>query len=587
MSNRVKKKIKLKDYKKEIKIIWQYVMQEKKTLKRGIIFGLVAAGIAAVIPYIYGRITDVAIYEIRKFQAIIFLLLLWLVLSLLRDYFSRMVHRYGDNTSERIGNQMRIDLAYHLINLPVAFHREQKMGKLIGLMTRGVGEIAFMVENLLFRIGPEILTFLIAAFILFGAEWHLALLILIIVLIYIFGTVKKIKPVMEYQEAMWKAWERAYGKVHEAIFSAEIIKAHTAEIKEKKKHQSLFLQALNKFLSWLKHWISIDAWQNTTLSVGFVAVFALGIFLLIIQKITPGKLIMFIGYFNLITGPLVQMTWQYRQATNALVSAKRTFKIFGYKREKEFPGAKNYPITGTVEFENVYFKYTKKQPNVLAGVSFKTGLGQVIALVGESGVGKSTLVSLISRYFLPQRGRILIDSKDIKKFILKSLREQIAIVPQEVVLFHETIKNNIQYGKLGASQEEIVKAAKIANAHKFIMGLPKKYNSVVGERGVKLSVGQKDRVGIARAVLKDPKILILDEPTSNLDPESERLIQESLRKIMKGRTTFIIAHRLSTVTQADKILVLEKAKIAELGTHKQLLKKGKIYKKLYSLQLLK
>lgn len=581
------KKIKLKDYQKEIKMVWQYASRKKKTLVAGIIFGLAAAGISAVIPYLYGRITDVAIFELRKFQVIVTLLLLWLFLSLLRDYFSRFVSRYADKTGETITNQIMIDLTDHLINLPVAFHREQKMGKLMGRITRGANEIGFLVRNFLFHIGPEVFTFLIAVVILFFAQWQLALLIVLIVLTYVLVTVKKIKPIIQHQQAVHQAWEKAYGKVHEAVFSAEVIKAHATEVKERGKHQSLFTHALNRFLNWLKYWISIDAWQETTLSVGFVATFAMGIFLLILQKITPGQLIMFIGYFNLITRPLVQVTWQYRQAANALVSAKRTFKIFGYKKEKEFAGASDYPIKGRVEFQNISFKYEKKQPNVLERFSFKTRPGQVVALVGESGVGKSTLVSLISRYFLAQEGKVLIDGRDIKKFALKSLREQIAVVPQEVVLFHDTIKNNIKYGKNRASQQAIVRAAKIANAHHFIEKLPKKYNSVVGERGVKLSVGQKDRVGIARAVLRDPKILILDEPTSNLDPESEKLIQESLRKIMKGRTTFIIAHRLSTFIQADKILVLEKGRLVQEGTHTELIEQDGVYKKLYKLQLLK
>lgn len=582
-----KKKTRLKDYKKEIKIIWQYIALRKKTLIKGIIFGLASASIAAAIPYLYGRITDVAIFELKKFQIIIFLLGLWLFLSLIRDYFSRLVTRYASQTSEIIDNEMRIDLAEHLINLPVSFHREKKMGKLIGRMARGISEIALMVEDIVFEIAPEIFTFLLAAVILLFAEWHLALLILAVTLVYVLGTVRKIKPVIKEQEVMWDNWEKAYNKMHEAISSAEIIKAFTAEIEEKKKHKSLFGRALKKYLKWLKYWLSIDFWQNTTLSAGFVAVFALGIFLLMNGRISPGQLIMFIGYFSLVTTPLVQLAWRYRRTLNSLVLAKRIFKIFGYKTEKEFIGAGDYPIEGAIEFEKVNFKYKKKQSRVLKNISFKAKSGKIIALVGESGVGKSTLVSLISRYFLPQKGRILIDDRDIKRFTLHSLREQIAIVPQGVVLFHDTIKNNIQYGKPRASQQEIIKAAKIANAHKFIMKLPKKYNSMVGERGVKLSVGQKDRAGIARAILKDPRILILDEPTSNLDAESEKLIQESLKKIMKGRTTFIIAHRLSTIINADKILVLKKGQLAETGTHQQLIKKAGVYKRLYDLQLLK
>jgi len=204
--------------------------------------------------------------------------------------------------------------------------------------------------------------------------------------------------------------------------------------------------------------------------------------------------------------------------------------------------------------------------------------------VGKSGVGKSTTIELLCRYYLPQEGGIFIDGTSLKKFTLKSLRSQIALVPQEVVLFHNTILENIHYGRREATNAEIIEAAKLANAHDFIEQLPKKYSSVVGERGVKLSVGQKDRVGIARAILRDPKILILDEPTSNLDAHSEREVQEALKKLMKNRTIFIIAHRLSTIVHADKILVFEKGRIAQEGRHEELIKQEGVYKNLYSIQ---
>jgi subfamily B ATP-binding cassette protein MsbA len=232
----------------------------------------------------------------------------------------------------------------------------------------------------------------------------------------------------------------------------------------------------------------------------------------------------------------------------------------------------------------VNFGY-KKQKAVVRNISFEVEVGESVALVGESGVGKTTLVDLVGRYYLPSRGRILIDGVDIRKIKLKSLRNQMAVVPQEVLLFNDTIKNNIRYGRTTATDEGVVAAAKVANAHEFIEGFPKKYDQLVGERGVKLSTGQKQRVAIARAILRNPKILILDEATSALDSASEKLVQEALRKLIKGRTTFIIAHRLSTIQHADKIIVLEKGKIAEMGTHQELMKNPKgIYRNFWELQ---
>ena len=222
---------------------------------------------------------------------------------------------------------------------------------------------------------------------------------------------------------------------------------------------------------------------------------------------------------------------------------------------------------------------------MLRNINFKVRPGEVIALAGESGVGKTTLADLISRYYSPTKGRILVDGQDIQKVDLASLRKHIAIVPQEISLFNDTIKNNIGYGKPKATMNEIIEVAKAANAHEFIQKLPKKYKQLVGERGIKLSTGQKQRVAIARALLRDPKILILDEATSSLDSVSEKLVQEALKRLIKGRTTFIIAHRLSTIAHADKIVVIEKGEITETGTHERLMKKKEgTYRKFYLMQ---
>jgi ABC-type multidrug transport system fused ATPase/permease subunit len=243
-------------------------------------------------------------------------------------------------------------------------------------------------------------------------------------------------------------------------------------------------------------------------------------------------------------------------------------------------------LKGEFVFENVSFAYQKKQNKIMDGISFKVKPGEIVAFVGESGVGKTTIIDLISCYYFPQKGKILIDGHNIKNLDLKFLRSKIAVVPQEVVLFNDTIKKNITYGSFSASEKKIKEAAEKSYASEFIESFPKKYEQIVGERGIKLSVGQKQRVAIARAILRDPRILILDEPTSALDAKSEKFIQESLEKLMKGKTTFIIAHRLSTVRKADKILVIQNGKIAEQGKHKELINiPNGIYRQFYELQI--
>ena len=295
-------------------------------------------------------------------------------------------------------------------------------------------------------------------------------------------------------------------------------------------------------------------------------------------------MVMFIGYTSLVFQPISQLSNNYRMIKRGMVVITRATKLLKVKSEKYEEGTELKDIHGEVVFDNVIFAYKKKRP-VLKNIGFKVKPGEVVALVGESGVGKTTLIDLISRYISPTKGKILIDGRDIQEINLQSLSKNIAIVPQEISLFNDTIKNNIAYGKPNASMREIIEVSEAANAREFIEKFPKKYEQMVGERGIKLSVGQKQRVAIARALLRDPKILILDEATSALDSVSEKLVQEALKNLIKGRTTFVIAHRLSTISHADKIFVIKKGEIVERGTHQKLMKiKNGIYRNFYLMQ---
>ena len=294
------------------------------------------------------------------------------------------------------------------------------------------------------------------------------------------------------------------------------------------------------------------------------------------------------GYAALLFGPFVILGNNWQTLQNGLVSIKQTEeKIFAAGREDYHPQNAYSPsrIMGSVQFKNVSFSYDKKT-TVLDGLNFKVNQGERIAFVGKSGVGKSTTIDLISGYYFPTKGAVLIDEHDTQAFDLTALRNGIAVVPQEPALFNDTVIMNIRYGKLEATDSEVVEAAKKARAHEFIDELPEKYNQIVGERGVKLSVGQKQRIAIARAILRNPAILILDEPTSALDAETEKQIAKSFDELMKGRTTFIIAHRFSTVRKADRIFVFEKGNIVEEGKHDDLAKlEGGVYKRLYDYQI--
>jgi len=335
---------------------------------------------------------------------------------------------------------------------------------------------------------------------------------------------------------------------------------------------------------WRFIWLKMGLFQSIVSIVGFSSVFTSGILMLRQGTLSPGSLVMFIAYVSLLTRPLNNLANQYRQLNSSLMALDRALKLYDYHPEKDNPQNKELHIRGKVEFRNVSFYY-KKQVPILNNISFVAEPGEKIALIGESGVGKTTLVDLIGRYYHPQKGKILIDDIDINKIKLKSLRKQMAVVPQEVTLFNDTIKRNIQYGRLDATEEEIIEACRLANASEFIEKFPNKYSQVVGERGIKLSVGQKQRIAIARAILRNPKILILDEATSALDSASEKLVQEGLERLMTGRTSFIIAHRLSTIKNADKIIVLQKGEVVEMGKHEDLIQKpGGLYRQFWELQ---
>jgi len=569
---------------KDIKILWQYLQKYKKKVYFIISIALFSSIISAVIPYIYGKLVDLAIKPSTQLNLILEILGAWLFLTLISNWANRYVDRRGSSIAAKSSNDLLLEVAYHLLKLPMGFHKEKRMGEILQRVGRASDYFESIVNQAVFDLVPGFLRVIVALIILASVEWRLSLAIFVMIVLYLAATLIKTKSIIKNQKRMNKAYEKGFGDLYNSTFNIQVVKSSVAEDIENKRNIGNFDRIVKRVQDFMNAWLSMSAWQQTIMGFGFVFIFGLGIIFLRAGIISAGVMVMFIGYTSLVMQPISQLSNNYRMIKRGMVTIERALKLLKIDPEKYQEGIELKNIKGEVVFKDVSFKYKKKQM-VLKNINFSVKPGQVIALVGESGVGKTTLIDLISRYISPTKGKILVDGHDIQEVNLHSLRKNMAIVPQEISLFNDTIKNNIAYGKPNASTREIIKVSEAANAREFIEKFPKKYEQLVGERGIKLSTGQKQRIAIARALLRDPKILILDEATSALDSVSEKLVQEALKRLIEGRTTFVIAHRLSTISHADKIFVIKKGEIVERGTHQKLMKiKNGIYRNFYLMQ---
>lgn len=373
--------------------------------------------------------------------------------------------------------------------------------------------------------------------------------------------------------------------LQEVVASARVVKSFVREDYEIKRFDD---QNRANFYANMKN-IKLNALLTPTVefvaAIGVTIVMWYGGMSVINGNITAGALVAFLVYAVNIANPIKRITRVIASIQQALAAGERVFSILDMEEDiRQLPEAEKLPrVQGHVEFNNVSFAYNTEE-TVISKLSFKVAPGEVVAIVGPSGAGKSTIASLLPRFYDVTEGSIVVDGKDIRKVTLDSLREQVGIVPQETMLFNGSVYDNILYGRLDATREEVIAAAKAANAHDFIMELPEGYDTMLGDRGVNISGGQRQRISIARAILKNPQILILDEATSALDTESERVVQEALDRLMVGRTSFVIAHRLSTIKNADRILVMEKGCLVEDGSHDELMAKDGLYAHLYKIQ---
>ncbi|HDA8223445.1 TPA: SAV1866 family putative multidrug efflux ABC transporter [Staphylococcus aureus] len=575
-----------------IKRYLQFVKPYKYRIFATIIVGIIKFGIPMLIPLLIkyaidGVINNHALTTDEKVHhltiAIGIALFIFVIvrppIEFIRQYLAQW-------TSNKILYDIRKKLYNHLQALSARFYANNQVGQVISRVINDVEQTKDFILTGLMNIWLDCITIIIALSIMFFLDVKLTLAALFIFPFYIltvyvfFGRLRKLTR--ERSQAL----AEVQGFLHERVQGISVVKSFAIEDNEAKnfdKKNTNFLTRALKHTRWNAYSFAAI---NTVTDIGPIIVIGVGAYLAISGSITVGTLAAFVGYLELLFGPLRRLVASFTTLTQSFASMDRVFQLIDEDYDiKNGVGAQPIEIKqGRIDIDHVSFQYNDNEAPILKDINLSIEKGETVAFVGMSGGGKSTLINLIPRFYDVTSGQILIDGHNIKDFLTGSLRNQIGLVQQDNILFSDTVKENILLGRPTATDEEVVEAAKMANAHDFIMNLPQGYDTEVGERGVKLSGGQKQRLSIARIFLNNPPILILDEATSALDLESESIIQEALDVLSKDRTTLIVAHRLSTITHADKIVVIENEHIVETGTHRELIAKQGAYEHLYSIQ---
>ena len=478
----------------------------------------------------------------------------------------------------------RSDLFRHAQRLSLAFHDQRRSGMLIYTINSQADAAARLVMTIP-PLAQSVLTLVGMFAILLAINWQLAVLSLTVVPFLYYSVGYYMKHIQARLYEVREMEGESLSIIHEAISMLRVIVAFGREDHEFRRFRTQGERTVDARVKLTVRQTLFALCVNTITAVGTALVLGFGSFLAIEGKLTPGQLLVVMAYIAQVYKPLETISTTVGSFQEMFVALGFAFKLLDTEPEiQDAPGAISIGrAAGHLAFDNVHFNY-KGRVDTLQDISFEAQPGQVIAIVGPTGAGKSTLVSLIPRFYDVQEGQILLDGVDIRNLTLKSLRDQFSIVLQEPLLFSGTIAENIRYGRLNASQDEIVEAARAANAHDFIVRLPKQYETELGERGAKLSGGERQRVAVARAFLKDAPFLILDEPTSSIDSKTEAVILDALDRLMIGRTTFMIAHRLSTIRRADILLVIDQGRLVEQGTHHELLERDGLYKQLHDIQ---
>lgn len=561
-----------------------YIKPYKKRLAAAVVCIIMAAGANLYLPWIIKDMIDDVLMSKDM------LMLNLIAAGILVVMFTRGVFYYGQSyLVSYVGQRVIIDVRSVLFRkfqkMPLSYYDRQQTGTVMSYITNDVAAMQSAIVDNLIELVTESSILIGSLAMMIYLDWKLSLLTLMTIPLVgfamkIFGRkLKRSSTVIQERAA------EITSLLQESISAIRVVKSFVRETYEIRRFEE---QNWKNFQAAMKN---VKLSSLLTPTVEFLAAIAVtfivwfGGYEVVNEVITAGELVAFLTYAVNLANPVKRLSRVYAAIQRAMAAADRVFSVMDLDEKIiDVPGAKPLPpIKGEVEFRDITFSYKEGQP-ALQHISLKAEPGQMIALVGPSGSGKSTIANLIPRFYDVDSGTISIDGHDIRQVTADSLREQIGLVPQETMLFSTTVMENIRYGRLDATDEEVIEAARAANAEEFIKDLPEGYNTRLGERGLNLSGGQRQRLAIARAILKNPRVLILDEATSALDTESEKIVQDALDKLMVGRTSFVIAHRLSTIFNADQIFVVENGHLREHGTHEELLAAGGLYSNLYNIQ---